>query len=238
MRSPRHLHPREGNNHRCSRGTRSGPRQQLRSDGHGVCRGPPAVAVEPIPRCLLAGGYRRPRDPDAHAPAPTPTRGKERMTHRSSSSWCQRSAWPTVLVTMPFMDADLPSIQVGLLKAIGQAHGFRSAPCTPTWTLRRGSGRTTTRPWGSSAAGWWAIGCSPSRRSGMTRPTLTTGCWRTAGRHREPLDQTPQSPGGRRPPGCRGRCAGLLLTQLITRPSLPHYIASREELLWRAAALF
>ncbi|GIH06070.1 RiPP maturation radical SAM protein 1 [Rhizocola hellebori] len=32
--------------------------------------------------------------------------------------------FPTVLVSMPFMDVDRPSIQLGLLKAIGQAHGF------------------------------------------------------------------------------------------------------------------
>lgn len=36
----------------------------------------------------------------------------------------QRAAWPTVLVTMPFMMADRPSIQLGLLKAIAVAHGF------------------------------------------------------------------------------------------------------------------
>jgi ribosomal peptide maturation radical SAM protein 1 len=30
----------------------------------------------------------------------------------------------TVLVSMPFMDIDRPSIQLGLLKAIGEAHGF------------------------------------------------------------------------------------------------------------------
>ena len=46
------------------------------------------------------------------------------MTHPASASWAQRAAWPTVLVTMPFMDADRPSIQLGLLKAIGQAQGF------------------------------------------------------------------------------------------------------------------
>src|SRR4051812_31179705 len=31
---------------------------------------------------------------------------------------------PTVVVSMPFMDIDRPSIQLGLLKGIGQAHGF------------------------------------------------------------------------------------------------------------------
>ncbi|HEV7899118.1 MAG TPA: RiPP maturation radical SAM C-methyltransferase [Planosporangium sp.] len=36
----------------------------------------------------------------------------------------RRAAWPTVIVSMPFMDVDRPSIQLGLLKAIGQAHGF------------------------------------------------------------------------------------------------------------------
>jgi ribosomal peptide maturation radical SAM protein 1 len=36
----------------------------------------------------------------------------------------QRTAWPTVLVSMPFQHVDRPSIQLGLLKAIGEAHGF------------------------------------------------------------------------------------------------------------------
>src|SRR6266545_7281074 len=36
----------------------------------------------------------------------------------------QRGAWPVVLVSMPFMQIDRPSIQLGLLKAIGEAHGF------------------------------------------------------------------------------------------------------------------
>ncbi|MEV4625402.1 RiPP maturation radical SAM C-methyltransferase [Micromonospora sp. NPDC049523] len=35
-----------------------------------------------------------------------------------------RTAWPTVLVSMPFMDVDRPSIQLGLLKAITETHGF------------------------------------------------------------------------------------------------------------------
>ena len=36
----------------------------------------------------------------------------------------RRSAWPVVLVSMPFMDASRPSIQLGLLKALADAHGF------------------------------------------------------------------------------------------------------------------
>ena len=36
----------------------------------------------------------------------------------------QRSAWPTVIVSMPFMECHRPSIQLGLLKAIVAAHGF------------------------------------------------------------------------------------------------------------------
>jgi ribosomal peptide maturation radical SAM protein 1 len=36
----------------------------------------------------------------------------------------RRSALPVVLVSMPFMDVDRPSIQLGLLKAIVAAHGF------------------------------------------------------------------------------------------------------------------
>src|SRR5204863_7543665 len=42
----------------------------------------------------------------------------------------QRSAWPTVIVSMPFMDCTRPSIQLGLLKASAAAHGF------PVRTLR------------------------------------------------------------------------------------------------------
>jgi ribosomal peptide maturation radical SAM protein 1 len=36
----------------------------------------------------------------------------------------QRADWPVVLVSMPFMDIDRPSIQLGLLKAIVAGHGF------------------------------------------------------------------------------------------------------------------
>ncbi|MFD9733496.1 RiPP maturation radical SAM C-methyltransferase [Umezawaea sp. NPDC059074] len=36
----------------------------------------------------------------------------------------QCAAWPTVLVSMPFMHVDRPSIQLGLLAAIGRRHGF------------------------------------------------------------------------------------------------------------------
>src|SRR5215470_11641083 len=36
----------------------------------------------------------------------------------------QRSAWPVVLVSMPFMDVYRPSIQLGLLKSLALAHGF------------------------------------------------------------------------------------------------------------------
>jgi ribosomal peptide maturation radical SAM protein 1 len=36
----------------------------------------------------------------------------------------QRAALSTVIVSMPFMHVDRPSIQLGLLKAIGEAHGF------------------------------------------------------------------------------------------------------------------
>src|SRR2546422_7127164 len=35
-----------------------------------------------------------------------------------------RAAWPATIVSMPFMQIDRPSIQLGLLKAIGEAHGF------------------------------------------------------------------------------------------------------------------
>jgi ribosomal peptide maturation radical SAM protein 1 len=34
------------------------------------------------------------------------------------------TAWPTVIVSMPFQQVDRPSIQLGLLKAIGGQHGF------------------------------------------------------------------------------------------------------------------
>src|SRR5215467_10815109 len=36
----------------------------------------------------------------------------------------KRSAWPVVLVSMPFMDVYRPSIQLGLLKSLAAAHGF------------------------------------------------------------------------------------------------------------------
>ena len=37
----------------------------------------------------------------------------------------QRAQWPTVIVSMPFVDVNRPSIQLGLLKAIGTRHGFQ-----------------------------------------------------------------------------------------------------------------
>jgi ribosomal peptide maturation radical SAM protein 1 len=36
----------------------------------------------------------------------------------------QRAGWPVVLVSMPFMDARRPSIQLGLLKAVVEPYGF------------------------------------------------------------------------------------------------------------------
>ena len=36
----------------------------------------------------------------------------------------RRSAWPVVLVSMPFMDPYRPSIQLGLLKAVTARCGF------------------------------------------------------------------------------------------------------------------
>jgi ribosomal peptide maturation radical SAM protein 1 len=44
----------------------------------------------------------------------------------------QRADWPVVLVSMPFAEVDCPSIQLGLLKAVGEAHGF------PVRTLHAG----------------------------------------------------------------------------------------------------
>ncbi|MFI7602281.1 RiPP maturation radical SAM C-methyltransferase [Actinoplanes sp. NPDC049681] len=39
-------------------------------------------------------------------------------------SAAQRAAWPMALVSMPFMMADRPSIQLGLLKAVAAGHGY------------------------------------------------------------------------------------------------------------------
>jgi ribosomal peptide maturation radical SAM protein 1 len=36
----------------------------------------------------------------------------------------EQRAWPSVIVSMPFMGLDRPSIQLGLLKAVGEQHGF------------------------------------------------------------------------------------------------------------------
>ncbi|MEU7907447.1 RiPP maturation radical SAM C-methyltransferase [Actinoplanes sp. NPDC049118] len=44
--------------------------------------------------------------------------------HLGSASREQRAAWPTVIVSMPFMAADRPSIQLGLLSSILKAHHF------------------------------------------------------------------------------------------------------------------
>ena len=36
-----------------------------------------------------------------------------------------RRDFPVLLISMPFADLDRPSIQLGLLKAVAAAHGFR-----------------------------------------------------------------------------------------------------------------
>ena len=93
------------------------------------------------------------------------------MTHPASASRRQRAAWPTVLVTMPFMDADRPSIQLGLLKAIGQAQDFpiRTLHANLDFAARIGADyyRALSE---ARAAGWSATGCFPWRRSGKTAP--------------------------------------------------------------------
>ena len=95
-------------------------------------------------------------------------------------------------VPMPFLEADRPSIQLGLLKAIGEQHGF------PVRTLHaeprlRGPDRhrRSTGRWPSTAAGRSATGCSPSRPSATRHRTRTASCsttsrpncptWTTAG---------------------------------------------------------
>ena len=40
------------------------------------------------------------------------------------TSPARRSAWPVVLVSMPFMDTHRPSIQLGLLKSLAVTRGF------------------------------------------------------------------------------------------------------------------
>ena len=47
-----------------------------------------------------------------------------RPGHPAGPTAAQRAAWPVVLVSMPFMVADRPSIQLGLLKAITAGHGY------------------------------------------------------------------------------------------------------------------
>ena len=46
------------------------------------------------------------------------------VTERSGTLPGQRSQAPIVIVSMPFQHVDRPSIQLGLLRAIGEAHGF------------------------------------------------------------------------------------------------------------------
>lgn len=43
---------------------------------------------------------------------------------RDDVATARRSAWPVVLLSMPFMDPHRPSIQLGLLKAVTARHGF------------------------------------------------------------------------------------------------------------------
>jgi ribosomal peptide maturation radical SAM protein 1 len=46
------------------------------------------------------------------------------VTERLGALSEQRTSAPTVIVSMPFQHVNRPSIQLGLLKAIGEAHGF------------------------------------------------------------------------------------------------------------------
>ena len=63
-------------------------------------------------------------DPPSKASSAPPVGPSYDGIHRVSVD--QRLAWHVVLVSMPFMDIDRPSIQLGLLNAIAHAHGFPS----------------------------------------------------------------------------------------------------------------
>ncbi|MET8147157.1 RiPP maturation radical SAM C-methyltransferase [Actinoplanes sp. NPDC049668] len=47
-----------------------------------------------------------------------------RPAPQAAPTAAQRAAWPVVIVSMPFMVADRPSIQLGLLQAIATGHGY------------------------------------------------------------------------------------------------------------------
>jgi ribosomal peptide maturation radical SAM protein 1 len=60
---------------------------------------------------------------DIPSTSPAPTLGSgARQLDRTTRE--RHAALSAVVVSMPFMDVDRPSIQLGLLKAIGEAHGF------------------------------------------------------------------------------------------------------------------
>jgi ribosomal peptide maturation radical SAM protein 1 len=61
--------------------------------------------------------------PGTPLPMPTASAAAGRP-HMDDATRAQRSAWPVVLISMPFMDATRPSIQLGLLKAIIAGHEF------------------------------------------------------------------------------------------------------------------
>ena len=63
------------------------------------------------------------RGPDPQ-PVPLELIGPARPVPPAEPTAAQMAAWPVVLVSMPFMVADRPSIQLGLLKAITAGYGY------------------------------------------------------------------------------------------------------------------
>lgn len=86
------------------------------------------------------------------------------------------TAVPAVLVSMPFLEVERPSIQLGLLKAIADQHGLpvRTLHLNLDFAVR--IGLDYYRSWPSTGAGNSATGCSRSRRSATPRRIRTGSC--------------------------------------------------------------
>ena len=99
---------------------------------------------------------------------------------------------PTLIVSMPFMDAHGPSIQLGLLSAIGTLRGFPVTTLHANLDFAARSVSTATTAWLSIAASRSAIGCSRSKLSVRMRPTPTIRLLEHFA-HRLELDDPPHS---------------------------------------------
>ena len=76
----------------------------------------------------------------------------------------------TLLISMPFYSVRTPSLQLGLLCAIGKAHEFTVEALHLNLDFAVQVGRDLMRSFASTAARSWATGFLRQRRSAKKRP--------------------------------------------------------------------